>query len=98
MSLLDRPVELVPSRPYPDRTGRKGSFLYKMLTTTDHKTLGIMYLVVCFAFFLIGGLMALLIRGELAAPGLQFLSTEQYNQMFTMHGTVMLLMLSLIHI
>ncbi|MGK9274245.1 cytochrome c oxidase subunit I [Williamsia muralis] len=92
MSLLDRPVELVPSRPYPDRTGRKGSFLYKMLTTTDHKTLGIMYLVVCFAFFLIGGLMALLIRGELAAPGLQFLSTEQYNQMFTMHGTVMLLM------
>ncbi|WP_206186582.1 cbb3-type cytochrome c oxidase subunit I, partial [Williamsia sp. 1135] len=68
------------------------SFIYKVLTTTDHKMLGIMYLVACFAFFLIGGLMALLMRSELTVPGLQFLSTEQYNQLFTMHGTVMLLM------
>ena len=50
-----------------------------------------MYVVACFAFFFIGGLMALFIRTELAAPGLQFLSNEQYNQLFTMHGTVMLL-------
>ncbi|ORM37201.1 cytochrome c oxidase subunit I [Williamsia sp. 1135] len=92
MSLLDKPAKVEPVRPFPARTGPKGSFIYKMITTTDHKTLGVMYLVVCFAFFLIGGLMALLIRSELAAPGLQFLSTEQYNQMFTMHGTVMLLM------
>ena len=41
--------------------------------------------------FLIGGLMALLMRTELAAPGLQFLSNEQFNQLFTMHGTIMLL-------
>ena len=45
-----------------------------------------MYVVACFAFFFVGGLMALLIRAELAAPGLQFLSNEQYNQLFTMHG------------
>src|SRR5690606_21976870 len=47
--------------------------------------------VTCFVFFFIGGLMALLMRAELTAPGLQFLSNEQYNQLFTMHGTVMLL-------
>ena len=39
-----------------------------------------------------GGLMALFMRTELAAPGLQFLSNEQYNQLFTMHGTIMLLL------
>src|SRR5699024_7081550 len=42
----------------------------------------------------IGGLMALLIRATLFTPGLQFLSNERYNQLFTMHGTVMLLLLS----
>ncbi|WP_028462758.1 cytochrome c oxidase subunit I [Nocardia sp. 348MFTsu5.1] len=93
MTAIDQPKSSVtPVRPYPARTGPKGSFIYKMLTTTDHKMLGIMYLCACFAFFLIGGLMALLMRAELAAPGLQFLSTEQFNQLFTMHGTVMLLM------
>src|ERR671927_456430 len=50
-----------------------------------------MYLATSFAWFLGGGLMAMLMRGELARPGLQFLSPEQYNQLFTMHGTVMLL-------
>src|SRR4051794_16955494 len=50
-----------------------------------------MYLVTSFIFFLIGGFMALLMRAELAQPGLQFLSPEQYNQLFTMHGTIMLL-------
>ncbi|PSJ19718.1 cytochrome ubiquinol oxidase subunit I, partial [Halomonas sp. ND22Bw] len=58
----------------------------------DHKTLGLMYLVTSFAFFLIGGLMALIMRSELAIPGMQFLSNEQYNQLFTMHGTIMLLL------
>jgi cytochrome c oxidase subunit 1 len=64
----------------------------RILRTTDHKTIGILYLVTSMAFFMIGGLMALLMRGELAVPGLQFLSSEQYNQLFTMHGTVMLLL------
>nr|WP_246442952.1 cytochrome c oxidase subunit I [Rhodococcus triatomae] len=50
-----------------------------------------MYLVSAFGFFLAAGLMALLMRAELAAPGLQFLSNEQFNQLFTMHGTLMLL-------
>ena len=75
----------------PTGSARPGSFVWKMLTTTDHKMLGIMYIVSCFVFFFIGGLMALLIRAELFFPGMQFLSNEQFNQMFTMHGTVMLL-------
>jgi cytochrome c oxidase subunit 1 len=62
-----------------------------MLRTTDHKQIGIMYLVTAFGFYLAGGLLALLMRAELARPGLQFLSPEQYNQLFTMHGTIMLL-------
>ncbi|SEL56765.1 cytochrome c oxidase subunit 1 [Blastococcus sp. DSM 46786] len=70
----------------------KGSRLSNLLRTTDHKTIGLMYLTTSFVFFIGGGLMALLMRGELARPGLQFLSPEQYNQLVTMHGTVMLLM------
>ncbi|WFR73650.1 cytochrome c oxidase subunit I [Prescottella defluvii] len=89
---LAPPRTLTASRPAPSGHGRKGSFIYKMITTTDPKVLGIMYLVTAFAFFLVGGLMALLMRSELAIPGLQFLSNEQFNQLFTMHGTIMLLL------
>ncbi|MFC0438254.1 cytochrome c oxidase subunit I [Kutzneria buriramensis] len=70
----------------------KGSVLEETLFTTDHKRIGEMYLVTTFAFFLLGGVLALLMRTELAQPGLQFLSQEQYNQLFTMHGTIMLLL------
>src|SRR6202522_2817279 len=82
---------LQPRRPLPARVGSKGTLLYRLVTTTDHKLIGIMYCVACFIFFFIGGLLALLMRTELAAPGLQFLSNEQFNQLFTMHGTIMLL-------
>ncbi len=78
-------------RPFPARLGPKGNLIYKLVITTDHKTIGIMYIVTCFGFFFTGGLMALLMRAKLAQPGLRFLSNEQYNQLFTMHGTIMLL-------
>ena len=81
--------QLEARRPFPARLGPKGSLVYKLITTTDHKLIGIMYCVACFIFFFIGGLMALFIRTELALPGLQFLSNEQFNQLFTMHGTAM---------
>jgi cytochrome c oxidase subunit I len=70
-------------RPFPARLGPKGTLVYKLVTTTDHKVIGIMYCVACFVFVFVGGLMALLMRTELAVPGLQFLSNEQYNQLFT---------------
>ena len=66
--------------------------LSKLLRTTDHKTIGLLYLTTSLGFFLLGGAMALVMRAELARPGLQFLSNEQYNQLFTMHGTIMLLL------
>ena len=84
--------EPITSRPYPARRSAKGSVLLKMLHTTDPKDIAILYLVTSFGFFMVGGAMALLMRAELAQPGLQFLSDEQYNQLFTMHGTIMLLL------
>ncbi|MCM6778127.1 cytochrome c oxidase subunit I [Nocardia sp. CDC159] len=84
-------AEIDAVRPFPRRVAPKGSRIWDIVTTTDPKLLGIMYIVSATAFFLIGGLMALLMRAELARPGLQFLSPEQYNQLFTMHGTIMLL-------
>jgi cytochrome c oxidase subunit 1 len=63
------------------------------LTTTDHKKIGYLYLWTSFLYFLLGGVMALVIRAQLFAPGLEIVATkEQYNQLFTMHGTIMLLM------
>ncbi|MED7825856.1 cytochrome ubiquinol oxidase subunit I, partial [Streptomyces chiangmaiensis] len=53
----------------PVRRRRPGNVVVKWLTTTDHKTIGTLYLVTSFAFFLIGGVMALLMRAELARPG-----------------------------
>ncbi|MFJ2267524.1 cytochrome c oxidase subunit I [Streptomyces sp. NPDC087849] len=62
------------------------------LSTTDHKTIGNMYLATAFGFFLLAGILAMLMRAELARPGLQVVSPDQYNQLFTIHGTVMMLL------
>ncbi|GEN78671.1 aa3-type cytochrome oxidase subunit I [Actinotalea fermentans] len=70
-----------------------GRAVIRWVTTTDHKTIGYMYLVTSFVWFCLGGLMALVIRAELFEPGIQVVqSLEQYNQLFTMHGTIMLLL------
>ncbi|WP_405878805.1 cytochrome c oxidase subunit I [Streptomyces sp. NBC_01136] len=75
------------------RGGRRpGRLVVDWLTTTDHKKIGHLYLITSFAFFLVGGLMALLMRAELARPGLQIMDNIQYNQLFTLHGTIMLLL------
>ena len=72
---------------------RPGSRVVGLLTTTDHKTIGNLYLVTSFAFFMLGGLLAMGIRAELVEPGLQIVDNpEQFNQLFTMHGTIMLLL------
>ena len=80
------------SLPRPPAPTSKGKLALKLLTTTDHKVIGYLYLATSFFWFLIGGLLALAIRAELAQPGMQYMSSEQYNQVFTMHGTIMLLM------
>src|SRR4051812_50080863 len=60
------------------------------LAGTDHKRIGINVGVVAFAFFLAGGVLALLMRTELAQPGLQVVSLNTYNALFTMHGSTMI--------
>jgi cytochrome c oxidase subunit 1 len=60
------------------------------LTTTDHKKIGIMYVVAVLAFFIAAGISAMLIRAQLAVPGNTLLSSHLYNQIFTLHGTAMI--------
>jgi cytochrome c oxidase subunit I len=57
---------------------------------TDHKVIGIQYVVHSFFFLLVGGLLAMLIRAQLAKPGMQFLTPEQYNGVFSVHATVLI--------
>jgi cytochrome c oxidase subunit 1 len=58
--------------------------------STDHEVIGIQFLVTSFAFFLIGGLLALAIRAEQALPGFNFLGGEAYNRLFSNHGSIMI--------
>jgi cytochrome c oxidase subunit 1 len=64
--------------------------LLAWLTTTDHKKIGILYLVNSLAFFAIAGTLALLMRSELARPGIQYFQPNLYNEFFTLHGTLMI--------
>jgi cytochrome c oxidase subunit 1 len=80
------------TRPYPVRQPVMGSALGRLIRTTDAKQIGLLYLITSFGFFIAGGLIALPMLAELVRPGLQFLSLAQYNQLFTMHGTIMLLL------
>jgi cytochrome c oxidase subunit I len=60
------------------------------MTTTDHKRIGIMYMVTTFVFFVLGGIEALMIRLQLGLPNNTLVSPQIYNQLFTMHGTTMI--------
>ena len=60
------------------------------MTTTDHKKIGIMYIVTTMTFFVIAGILAMLIRVQLARPENDFLTAHAYNQIFTLHGTAMI--------
>ncbi len=64
--------------------------LWSWLTTLDHKRIGILYLVGLTFFFLAGGLLALLIRMELWTPAKTFIEADVYNQVFTLHGAIMI--------
>ena len=71
----------------------KGQTVVKWASTTDHKVIGNLYFITSFIFFMFGGVLALLIRAELFQPGLQVVDNpDQFNQLFTMHGTIMLLL------
>jgi len=73
-----------------DRIWAERPGLVGWLTTTDHKRIGLMYLFAALAFFLAGGVEALLVRTQLAAPAQHVLSPSAYNQIFTTHGVTMI--------
>jgi cytochrome c oxidase subunit I len=79
-----------PTRPE-DHSGH-GAYGWKdyFRVNTDHKVIGIQYLVTTFFFFLAGGLMAMIFRAELARPGLQFLDSNQFNGLVSVHATLMI--------
>jgi cytochrome c oxidase subunit I len=84
VAVIERPAEQTAPEP------SFGAKVMDWLTTTDHKKIGILYIVTAFFFFVVAGIMALFIRSELAQPGLQIVSDQTYNELFTMHGTIMI--------
>ncbi|MEJ7839231.1 MAG: cytochrome c oxidase subunit I [Thermomicrobiales bacterium] len=69
---------------------RSETGVWSWITTVDHKRIGLMYGIAAFAFFLIGGLEALIIRTQLIRPENNLVSESTYNELFTMHGTTMI--------
>ena len=83
------------SRPLPGlgvAVGHERSDLLTWLMTTDHKRIGVMYGTAALGFFIAAGIMALLMRAELAVPGLQLMDAQTYSGLFTIHGTAMMLL------
>jgi cytochrome c oxidase subunit 1 len=76
------------SQPYPVlwKRGRVASWV----TTVDHKRIGILYIATSLVFFGLGGVLALLMRAQLATPNEHFIEHDRYNELFTMHGTTMI--------
>lgn len=67
----------------------------RWFTTTNNNDIGRLFLCVATTFFVIGGILAMLIRAQLATPGSAFMGPEAYNQVFTMHGTVMMFLFAI---
>jgi cytochrome c oxidase subunit I len=91
VTTLDQPASRAALR-RAQRTESKGTVLAGWLSSTDHKIIGHMYLITSFVFFLLAGVMAMLIRVQLLGPDQHVISDQQYNELFTMHGTIMLLL------
>ncbi len=79
-----------PTRPE-DHSGH-GAYSWRdyFRVNTDHKVIGIQYVVTSFFFLFVGGLLAMLIRAQLAKPGMQFLTPEEYNGVFSVHATILI--------
>jgi cytochrome c oxidase subunit 1 len=79
-----------PTRPEDHSTHGAHSWRDYFRVNTDHKVIGIQYTVTSFFFLFIGGLLAMMIRAQLAKPGMQFLTPEQYNGVFSVHATLLI--------
>jgi cytochrome c oxidase subunit I len=87
MTTLEERPPVAEEPPEPEHRARG---LLAFVTSTDHKRIGISYMATAFAFYLVGGALAVVIRSELYEPGQQVVSQGRYNEMFTMHGSIML--------
>ena len=92
MATVAEPTPVVPEE---HRAPRNQSLFGKYILSTDHKQVGINYMMTSFIFFLIGGLFAILMRINLQQPGSRLLSADQYNAMFTLHGTIMIFLFTI---
>ncbi|MDB5441510.1 MAG: cytochrome oxidase, partial [Caulobacteraceae bacterium] len=72
------------------RTWSSPPGLWGVLTTVDPKRIGLRYILTAFGFFAIGGLLALVMRLQLASPDNSLVGPDRYNQLFSMHGTTMM--------
>ena len=107
MAIIERPVPAVVGAPPAPRRSRRRARLgvfrrpvaatgwRSWVFTVDHKKIGIMYGVAAIFFFVVGGIEALLIRAQLAGPDGKLLSSDLYNQMFTMHATSMVFLFAM---
>ena len=89
MTTLEDPAQAAVT---PPRNARKGSIMADWLSSTDHKVIGHLYLITSFGFFMVAGLMAMIMRIQLFGPDNHVVSDQQYNELFTMHGAIMLLL------
>ncbi|MDQ0348129.1 cytochrome c oxidase subunit I [Ancylobacter vacuolatus] len=78
-----------------DRVWRNGPGLWGQVTSVSHTTLGLRFMATAFVFFGIGGILSMLIRAQLATPNSAFLDTALYNQIFTMHGSIMMFLFAI---
>lgn len=78
-----------------DPVWANGPGLWGQVTSLSHSTLGLRFMGTAFVFFAIGGLLAMLIRAQLATPGSAFLDKGLYNQIFTMHGSIMMFLFAI---
>jgi cytochrome c oxidase subunit 1 len=89
VTILDEPpVASSPAPAVPHHRHPRG--ILRWLTSSDHKDIGVSYMVTAFFFYLLGGLMAEGMRAQLAQPNQHLVSEARYNELFTMHGSIML--------
>lgn len=97
---------MIPPRPNPpqnalhlhrelDRVWGRPPGLRGFLSSVNHSELGLRFMIAAFVFFAVAGMLAMLIRTQLATPGGAFLDTAHYNQIFTMHGSIMMFLFAI---
>ncbi len=89
MATIEAHVPSVPA------AGKPRSWLWDLMTTVDHKKIGLLYGATALVWFVVGGVEALLMRTQLAKAENTFISADLYNQLFTMHGTTMVFLVGM---